>query len=219
MAGDLTDEQLIKVAEALAAINEQAAELAKVKPDLSTIEQIGQSLVETFEAGERLDRIVSNIATNLLQGFGSAVEEAFGAFVSGSESAGQAFKNAMLGAVASVARAQGSMFAAEALAALGRGLLGNPAAFAAAAKFTAASIAMFALAGSLSAMAGGGGGGRSGAGAGSAETQREQLEDQRGAAEIVIQGGLLDMSDPRQADALSSAINDLDGRRVTIRGA
>lgn len=78
---------------------------------------------------------------------------------------------------------------------------------------------MFALAGSLSAMAGGGGGGRSGAGAGSAETQREQLEDQRGAAEIVIQGGLLDMSDPRQADALSSAINDLDGRRVTIRGA
>ena len=119
----------------------------------------------------------------------------------------------MLGAVAAVARAQGQLFLGEALAALGRGLLGNPAAFAAAAKFTAAAAVMFAIAGAVGQAASGGGGG----GAGGGGEQADRLEGTRGEAEIVIRGGLLDMSDPRQADALAAAVNDLDGRRVVIR--
>jgi hypothetical protein len=32
----------------------------------------------------------------------------------------------------------------------------------------------------------------------------------------VVQGGILDMSDPRQADALAQAIQALTGRRIII---
>jgi hypothetical protein len=40
-----------------------------------------------------------------------------------------------------------------------------------------------------------------------------------GEAKLIIQGGLLDMSDPRQASALGRAIGELSGRRVILQGA
>ena len=39
-----------------------------------------------------------------------------------------------------------------------------------------------------------------------------------GEATLIIEGGLLDMSDPRQSDALARALESLSGRRVTIVG-
>jgi len=45
------------------------------------------------------------------------------------------------------------------------------------------------------------------------------LTTTQGESTIVINGGLLDMSDPRQASALSNALSELSGRRVTVTGA
>jgi hypothetical protein len=45
---------------------------------------------------------------------------------------------------------------------------------------------------------------------------QESLQNSKGDATIVINGGLLDMTDPKQARALRDAINGLNGRRVTI---
>lgn len=49
-------------------------------------------------------------------------------------------------------------------------------------------------------------------------TTTNSLSDNRGEATIVIQGGLLDMSDPRQADSLRRALSQLSGRNVVVVG-
>ena len=180
--------------------------------DLTLLEQIGLEIRGIFGDVESVGQLMVNIGADFLQNFTGSIEAAFSAWVEGGESAADAFKNGMLNAIASVARMQAQFFLAKAVAALGEGFLGTPGAFAAAAKFTAAAALMSAVAGGISGAARGGGS------AGAPDEQVERLEDSRGDAEIVIQGGLLDMSDPRQADALADAINDLDGRRVTVRG-
>lgn len=45
------------------------------------------------------------------------------------------------------------------------------------------------------------------------------VADNRGEATIIIQGGLLDMSDPRQADSFRRALSQLSGRNVIVQGA
>ncbi len=156
---------------------------------------------------------VGNIISMFASDFGQAIAGAFEAMVSGAESAGEAFRNSMLLALASVAKAFGQFFIAQAIAAAGFGLVTNPAGFAAAAKYTAAAVAMFALAGALSAVAGGGGAG----GGGAAAQQATASQETRGSITIVIEGGFLDMSDPRQEQQLSRAIEDLTGRDVNVR--
>jgi hypothetical protein len=50
-------------------------------------------------------------------------------------------------------------------------------------------------------------------------SSRFQFRELEGEGKIVIQGGILDMSDPRQASALGRAIGELSGRRVILQGA
>jgi uncharacterized coiled-coil DUF342 family protein len=222
-SGVLTDDQMIKIAQTLEELRARAIELAveerplvNVNTTATFLEQLGQTLEETFNAGKRLDEIIADVSFTLLEGFGSAVEQSFAAYVSGAESAAVAFKRAFLGAIASVARAQGQLYLAEALGALGRGLLGDPRGFAAAAQFGAAATLFFALAGVLSGVSQGGGGGLSSS-AGSA-SQATALEGRQPPVHIKIIGGLLDMSDPRQLDAFATAMQDVTGRRFIIEG-
>ena len=66
---------------------------------------------------------------------------------------------------------------------------------------------------------GGGGGGGGGAGytPGSYGALAQQGIGHGGEATIYIEGGILDMSDPRQSDALARAIQQLSGlNRITI---
>lgn len=157
--------------------------------------------------------------------FSSAVANAMLQFGSGAESAGEAFKNAMLGAIASVASQKGAMQLAEAIAATAEGLkfLSNPltAPFAglsfAAAKEHAAAAALFLAIGGGAAAAGssgrrGGGGG----GSSSGRTGDRLAERESGPAEIKIVGGLLNTDDTRQMDALADAIKALSGRNISI---
>lgn len=167
---------------------------------------------------ERLDVVLQDIKAGMVD-FGIASKEAFGQAIAGAILFGQGFGEALRQGIARAAAAKGAFYAAESLGALAQGFLGNPGAFAAAAKYAAASAAMFTLAGAL----GGGGGSRGavagggGGGVGGAQDRGLASFEDRGAATIIINGGLLDMNDPRQADALAQALEELTGRRVFVQ--
>jgi hypothetical protein len=200
-----------------------SADVKTSAPDLITqrggnqwARQLGDAMKGAFQEGERLDNLIARMAGDTLQGFGSAIETAFAAMVDGSKSAGEAFAGAMLGAIAQVARSLGQFLLGKAAMAIGDGLLGDPRGWAAAGKYTAGAVAMFALAGAIGGASnriGSAGGG--GALAGS--TSKSLGDTSKGEATIIIEGGLLDMSDPRQEQALAAAIESLTGRRVTVR--
>ena len=184
---------------------------------LGFFDQMGFALREATEAGQGLSTLMADMTTRVMGGFGDAVSSAFESFVTGSQSAGAAFKQAMLGALSAVARGFGDFFAAKAAAALAEGLLGNPAAFAAAGMYTAAATAMYALSGAIGGAARGGAGG--GVGSGARETSEALRDADRAAGTIVVQGGILDMSDPRQARAFAEAVETMTGRKVIFQGA
>lgn len=94
--------------------------------------------------------------------------------------------------------------------------MGNPAAFVAAAKFTAAATGFFALAGALKGLAGGGSGG-GGSQAATAQRQDDLAGSaSRGDATLVIEGDFLDMNNPVTEERFRKALEDLSGRRVTV---
>lgn len=176
---------------------------------------VGSIIKDATDASWTLNEVIADSLTQTMYGFGDAVSVAFEAWVDGSQSAGEAFAASMLSSLAQVARGFGDLFAGKAIGAMGDALMGDPKGLAAAAQFTLAASAMYALSGGLSGgatlVAGGGGG---------PEHRAKELGDRGrdGDATLVIQGGVLDMSDPRQARALADAIENLSGRRVIIQG-
>jgi hypothetical protein len=191
---------------------------------------LGETFVKSARAAEKaagsLNQVIADMTMQTFAAFGDAITQAFSAMVDGSQAAGQAFASAMLSALAAVAQGFGQYFLVRAAAAIAEALLpssvltGQSAGgFAAAAKFTAAAVAMFALSGILGGMAnksaGGGGGGAGGSA--SAERQTAEVTREEPPAVLVIEGGLLDMSNPDQADALASALESLTDRKIIIR--
>lgn len=239
-------DKLREIGPAMVALLESGAlsgdDLAKLRAEIDALRQTSEAVGLTFDANGvkaqsfgqifqkqvraavkaagSLNKVIAEMATQTFAAFGNAVSAAFAAMVDGSQSAGKAFLSAMLGALAQVAAGFGQFFLAKATAALGEVFLGNPAALAAAAKFTAAAVAMFALSGVLQGVANrasGSGGGAAAAPAAQAQERAEAASREEPPATLVIEGGILDMTDPRQADALTRALEDLSGRRVTIR--
>lgn len=192
------------------------AHLSQLERSKSMWQEIGAEIKKATDNQRAMDQVLANVATQTLTGFTQAFQSAAKAAITGSKSMGEAFSTAMLGAIAQVASALAKMYAAKAAAALGEGLMGNPAAFGAAAKFTAAAAAFGALAGVLQGVASGGGGGAAGAARSGAQGTRDTLDRERGKTIINIEGGILDMSDPRQQRALERAFEDVSDRRVII---
>jgi hypothetical protein len=208
-------------------INSVAEEIASkpielVKPEqVGLIADIGRELQSMFSDAENFSKLMAEVGSQFLKDFGSAIENATAAWVSGSKSAGEAFKEGMLNAIAAVARAEGEFFLAKALGAIGDAFLDPVAAgpnLAAAAKFIAAATAMFALAGGISGLGSAGGGG-GGGGTDNANVQSSRLSDQRGLATLVVESpdGYLNMNDSITEDSLARALESLSGRRVVIR--
>lgn len=230
-SGLLSQDQWTQVTAAIDKFYESAkkAGLLVVSLDETAANTFGQALAQSLrEAQEELGNFNDQLATTTVDSmyaFMGASIEAFGAFAEGSNQAGRAFESAMLGALASVASMFAQMFAARATAALAEAVLpssvlsGTSAGgIAAAGYFTAAALAMSTLAGALRGAArrtaGGAGGG---GGARGAEARTNENAREREAATLVIQGGILDMSQPEQADALAAALETLSGRRVIIQ--
>ncbi len=146
-----------------------------------------------------------------LQGFASAV----GDVVSGATKSLKGFGGALLGVVGNMMVSLGG-----ALISLGTAKLAaislNP--FAAIAVGSALVVFGKALSNAANAIANpaSAGGGTVAASAGAAAAPSAPSA---GAGTIIVQGGLLDMSDPRQADAFAKAVTDLTGRRVIVMGS
>lgn len=161
-----------------------------------------------------LNADLSDIATAGIGGFASAATDAFMAFATGAHVSAAAFKKAFVGAIADAAKAKGEFYLAEGLGALAAGIMGHPGGGPGAAFYFKAAAAMFAVAGIAGRIAGGGGSGGGSSNSAADDARNSKLEQE--AASITIMGGLLDMSDPRQSDALAQALEKLSGRRVNI---
>lgn len=179
--------------------------------------RIGSSIKDAIGDTQTLNQIIADMTTNTLQGFGSAVESAFAAMADGSIGAANAFAGAMLGAIGEVASGLGQLALGKAGMAIGDGLLGHPGGFAAAGKYLAAATALFGVAGLLKGKASSitSGGARSGR----SDSQRStnDLKGSKGEGTLIIEGGILDLTDHRQERAFKRALETMSGRKIRVK--
>jgi len=173
-------------------------------------QQIGDSMKDALGPAMDLEEVLGS-------GLVSAMQE----FAGASGLAAKGFEEAFLGSIGQIASALAQMYLAQAIAAVAD-FISNPilnaSSLAAAAKYTAAAAGLFTLSGALGGGSGGGGGGRSGSSQAFRSTDSLAGGADRGEATIIIEGGLLDTSDPRQMEALKRAMEAVSSRRITIRG-
>lgn len=166
---------------------------------------------------EQIDSI--DLVRGSVEALGDAFLSAFAAIGSG-EPVFKSLGKAAKAMIADVARMAAREQMAKGAAKLAEAIFGHPTAGPSAAQHFAAAAMFSALAG----MAGGSGGGGRGRGPGSGHggggmgRDRDAFNDGRGPAQIVIEGGFLDMNNPEQADRLAKAIEQLSGRRVIVMG-
>lgn len=196
-----------------------AREIAQAEALKSTGQQISASMLAALGPVETLQEAIGGSLTGAMFTFAQAAGDAFLMFKDGAGAAFKGFAKAGLAAVGAVSKGMGDHYAAQAVADIGTGIAKHdPSQFLAAAKHFAAAALFYAVGGAAS---GGGRGGGGGGGGGSPQERAKESNDlagSQGDATLVIQGGLLDMSDPRQAQAFSRAVSKLTGRRVLVMG-
>lgn len=167
------------------------------------------------------DVTLGRLAGETLVNFQDAFVEAFEAVGAG-ENVFASLSKAIKRSIADAATAEAKVQIATGVAKIAAGIFPpNPAAFASAAQHFAAAALFAAAAGAI----GGvrkerpGGGGVGGRGAISEQSiQETRLAGGPPPATLIVQGSLLDMSDPAQADAMAKALSDLSGREITVQG-
>lgn len=201
-------------------------------------ESPGAGLVgPTTEAADGADKLAGGMdlitektskAEKAIASFGTEASKAFSGALAGAILASEGMRKGFLGNLAKMAVGKGQFYLAEAAAALATGILGDPKGFAAAKQYTVAAGMMFGLAatlgGAAAAVSGGSGGGGGGGAAGGAAGRADRQVSQSGRASkpparIVVEGGLLDVNDPRQARQLAAAIENVSDRDVIVEEA
>ena len=180
-------------------------------------EQLGEFETQTRSVEEALGSLAGGALVNFQDGFVEAFE-AIGTGEAVFASLGKAVKRSLADAATSEAKIE----VARGVAKLAAGLFPpNPAAFASAAQHFAAAALFGAAAGAIGGtrQAQPGGGGVGGRGPIS-DSSIQQVQGVGGLppSKLIIQGSLLDMSDPAQADALGEALSTLAGRRIIVGG-
>ncbi|MHC4704949.1 MAG: hypothetical protein ACYTFQ_30740, partial [Planctomycetota bacterium] len=168
----------------------------------------GQVDEEAKKKGIRMAHLYGNTMARIAKQVGA-----------GQKNMAQAIKAATFGVIGDIAGMKSKEQIAEGTAKLAAGTWPpNPAALAAAGKHFAAA-ALFAALGGAAGAAGGGGGGGGGAGAGfgGGFDRGRGFEDMdRGSTTLVIEGGFLDLNDPRQEESFRGAWEEATGRRVIV---
>lgn len=160
------------------------------------------------ELADGVEYLAGYLAVSFAGNWGDAWE----AYGSGAFTAGQAVIQAGRKAIADYAGNKARATALDAGEALAKGLT-NPIELLKAGKLFAISAGFGALAGLLG---GRGGGGRGGSALGGGRSQRDTdrlAKDSDSVGTIVIEGGLLNLNDPTQAEALEKALNRLGRQR------
>lgn len=193
-SGELADAELIKIAGAIEELRARAIELANT--------------------GEVIDAPIDAL-TDKVMNLGDAFKDTFGMALGAALTSSEGMAKGFSKAVATMAKSRALFFVAEGIAALAKGIFGDPRGFAAATQYFKAAALMGGVAVVASSAAGGGGGGSV---VGTPEGQAQNLEAGQGSATIIIEGSLINTADPKQARALAEAIEDVSGRKVLIRG-
>ena len=173
------------------------------------VERTKNARLEAAGLGFDWDRVIEALASESINAFSSQIESTFENIVSGSQDAATAFEQGTLRALSSVASGFARYFAAQAIASLAAGQIQS------AGLYTAASLGLSALSGSI------GGAAASGAATGSRTTGRQTASSfsnvNRGTVEVYIEGGILDMTNPHIAQQFADAVQDVSGRDVVLR--
>ena len=185
------------------------------------LEEVADQLRETDYELTSLNNTIADLAVGGLVGFTQAAGQAFAAFITGSKSAGQAFRQAIGSAIASVAKKKGDLYTGEALAEFAKALVPSPqsaAHLASGFKHLAAAAFMYAIAGAAE------GGGRGGGGAGGADArtdtnvaQREAEQRQKFGPDIHIHVDGIDPKNPehrRLVGDVAREYADLTGGKI-----
>lgn len=184
-------------------------------------DQFGAMFAKASGASEPLKsdlQEIQGMLTDLGTGTLGSVAEGFSAFFTavgaGGKMTAQSLTKAMLGSISQVAKAEGDIALGKSFEAIGEGIWRHdPSAFAGAAKLAGAAAFLYVIAGAVGrGAAGGGASSGGGGGVGAAATQASSAAG-GGSNTIVIQGGLLNMNDPRQRQELADAINALGATR------
>lgn len=178
------------------------------------LEQNGNRFRDASGAMRDFGTVLGETVQGPLLQFGESTAAAFGAMIVGSQTAGDAFRRAMLTAVASVAKVEGDFFVARALGGAAKGVGGNPLGFAEQAKYLLAAAAMYAVAGGASALATGGGGGSGSSPYGNLSTSNQN----QGPITLVLNGktSLFDLGDPKTLDEFQALLEKLGNNRQVI---
>lgn len=228
--GFKTDDELARQRQEAHVTTSNATKPMKPLPD-----NFGKGLAEGLKGLGTMDELLNRnvdsvgklagafggIATSAVMQFGSVMADTLLKAIQGHGNLAKAIIGNARMAIAQSAMADAQKAFIDAGVALAHGLMGEPNAFAAAARFAASGAEYVALAAAM----GGGGSAGSGGGAGasgggvnpSSFTQsRQTLSDNQGTGTIIVTGGILDMSNPQQANALANALKDLTGRRIIV---
>src|SRR6185312_4156843 len=192
----------------------------KAQEDYNKAVQAGaKAIKEPLDASQELQATLKDVGNFAQNDFANAFTKAGDLTAKGFQKTAEA---AIAGAKKSIgqeAQHRGELSLIQAVEALAHGLLGDPKGFAAAATFAEAGAAYLALA---SALGGGGGSKGSGGGGGAGSSPSDsginninKLKQTAGGT-IIINGGLLNMNDPSQADALAKALANFTGQNINI---
>jgi len=192
----------------------------KAQEDYNKAVQAGaKAIKEPLDASQELQATLKDVGNFAQNDFANAFTKAGDLTAKGFQKTAEA---AIAGAKKSIgqeAQHRGELSLIQAVEALAHGLLGDPKGFAAAATFAEAGAAYLALA---SALGGGGGSKGSGGGGGAGSSPSDsginninKLKQTAGGT-IIINGGLLNMNDPSQADALTQALANFTGQNINI---
>lgn len=204
-AAGLTEEQIKKIMKAMVDAGKSTVGLGDQLKRAFGLEE-GGGLAAVKAANEEVAKMTYGLGTAFADAVGQAL------------TAGGNFGKTIAKAVGQAAAANAKFAIGRSIMELAEGVAASfvnpPAAaghFAAAKTFAVAAAFMGGIAGATGGFSGGAGG--NGAGAGAAV---RGAAEQKAAGTIIIQGGLLDMSNPDQAEAFSKAVSDLTGRDVIV---
>jgi hypothetical protein len=203
---------------------EEGAHVSMVDRIGNAVDEHAKKLGSATEQWHTFGDAIADVVAGPIAGFSEGMGAAIGNMVTGSKLGGQAFEQAMKEAIAEVAKTEARQFQARALAGVAKAIGGNPAGVAEAAQWTAAAVAMYAvasIAGSSGGGGGGGGGGGPAASGGSGYTNQQSANSallagaHRGSLTIVFPGQrpVLDFADPADQDAFMAMVEHLGGTR------
>lgn len=185
---------------------------AAVGDNMGAWERLRDLVAQGVPVKEAVDKITFQM--QLMQGVTETLQAGFTSMFTAIGEGSKFSASQFLRSMARMAAAKASFEVAEGIAALAMGLFpGHPGAIAAAINHFKAAALFGVLAGGLSVAAGSGGGGSSPGSSALGSTAPVQPTVKTG--DVYIQGGLLDMTNPQQADAFGKAYKELVSRGIT----